>query len=68
MQTFEIPTVSASRALSCASAVCQYEIVDLRHFILRGSLFRGTCVWLIKNQHATALQILNVSFEKEESP
>jgi len=52
------------------SGVCQYEIVDFCHFILRGSRFRGS--WLIKNRRRPSWnslnQFLTVAIEGEESP
>jgi len=45
------------------SAVCQYEIVDFCHVILRGSRFRGTWAWLIKNRRATTLKLVKPIFD-----
>jgi len=58
--------------LSRVSAVCQYGIVDFCHVILRGSRFRGTWAWLIKNRRGTTLKLVNpfltVAIEGELSP
>ena len=39
-----------------APSICQHEIVDFFHVILRGSRLRGILAWLIKNRRATTLK------------
>lgn len=52
------------------SAICQYEIFDIFHVILRGCRFRGTATGLIKNRRATTStnQFLTITIEEEELP
>lgn len=46
-----------------SSMVWQYDIVDLRHGILRGSRLQGTLVWLIKSRCATTLKLVKLRFD-----
>jgi len=57
-----MPTVSAiSRVSNRRSA--NTRVVDFVHVILRGSRFRGTWAWLIKNRRATTLKLVKPIFD-----
>jgi hypothetical protein len=61
MQSFEIPTVSAiSRTFNQQSANTRSWIFC--YVILRGSHFRGTWAWLIKNQRVTTVKLVKPIF------